>query len=70
MAKLVLKPKVQSASRTVSFRIGGELAREIDAVKALADERGLLFDTVDVVERALAAAVKAAREELAQPAPG
>jgi hypothetical protein len=68
MAKSVLKPKGQSSTKTVSFRIGVDLADEIDAVKADADARGLVFDTAAIVEKALASAVKVAREELGQPA--
>ena len=60
----ILKQKSADKTRTLSVRIPADLVSEIDAVKAAADSAGLVFDVADVVNKALAVAVKAARSEL------
>ncbi len=61
----LLKPKSSNKSKTLSVRVPSELANDIDDIKQLADELGLTFDVAEVVERALAQAVRAARVEIA-----
>jgi hypothetical protein len=60
----LLKQKASGKSRTISVRVPNDLAAELDDIKRIADERGLVLDVADVVERALASAVKSARAEL------
>ncbi|OIR19959.1 hypothetical protein GALL_08450 [mine drainage metagenome] len=61
----LLKPKSSNKSKTLSVRVPTELANEIDDIKQMADQRGLTFDVAEVVERALAQAVRSARAEIA-----
>lgn len=65
----ILKPRNQVKTRTLSVRVDADLLTQIDAVRAEAEAVGLIFDVADVCARALAAAVKAARAELAAAAP-
>ena len=60
----ILKPKSADKTRTFSVRIPADLVAEIDAIKTEADNAGLVFDTADIVHKALAIAVKSARSEL------
>lgn len=61
----ILKQKTQVKTRTLSVRVDADLLTQIDAVRAEAEAVGLIFDVADVCARALAAAAKAARAELA-----
>jgi hypothetical protein len=61
----LLKPKASNKSKTLSVRVPTELANDIDDIKHTADQRGLTFDVAEVVERALAQAVRSARAEIA-----
>ena len=61
----ILKPKAQDKTVTFSVRLPGELHQQIDAIRADAAARGLVFDAADVCAKALATAVKQARAELA-----
>lgn len=65
----ILKPKSQSKSRTFSVRLPASLLLEIEAVKREADARGLVFDVVEIAERAFVSACKSARAELSGAAP-
>jgi hypothetical protein len=65
----ILKEKTQVKTRTLSVRVDADLLTQIDAVRAEAEAVGLIFDVADVCARALAAAAKAARAELAAAAP-
>lgn len=60
----ILKPKTANKTRTLSVRLLSSIVDEIDAVKALADERGLLFDVSEIVEKAVSSAIKTAHAEL------
>lgn len=66
----ILKPKDQTKTRTISFRLPGDLLSEIDAIKAQAGAIGLAFDVSDVVHKALTSAVRQARQELGNTASG
>jgi len=61
----LLKPKASNKSKTLSVRVPTELANDIDDIKQTADQHGLSFDVAEVVERALAQAVRSARAEIA-----
>lgn len=65
----LLKPKIASKSKTISIRVPLILANELDEIKRHADELGLALDIADVVERALAQAVRIARNELTEHSP-
>jgi hypothetical protein len=60
----ILKPKDQTKTRTISFRLPADLLSEIDALKAQAGAVGLAFDVSDVVHKALTSAARQARQEL------
>lgn len=60
----ILKPKEQTKTRTISFRLPADLLSEIDALKAQAGAVGLAFDVSDVVHKALTSAARQARQEL------
>lgn len=67
----ILKPKSVTKTRTLSVRMPSLIVEEIEVLKALADERGLLFDVSEIVEKAVSSAIKTARAELeASPATG
>lgn len=61
----ILKPRNQFKTRTLSVRVDADLLTQIDSIRADADASGFEFDTADVCSRALSAAVKSARAELA-----
>ena len=61
----ILKPRTQVKTRTLSMRVDADLLTQIDAIRAEAEAAGFEFDTAEVCARALAAAVKSARAELA-----
>ncbi|OZB72199.1 MULTISPECIES: hypothetical protein [unclassified Thiomonas] len=61
----ILKQKANTQTRPLSVRIDVDLFAQIDAIKAEASAAGFEFDAADVCSKALAAAVKAARAELA-----
>ena len=61
----ILKQKPTTQTRTLSVRIDADLFTQINATRDEADAAGFDFDTAEVCTRALAAAVKAARTELA-----
>ncbi|OIQ93538.1 hypothetical protein GALL_244980 [mine drainage metagenome] len=61
----ILKPRNQVKTRILSVRVDADLLAQIDAIRAEAEACGFEFDTADVCARALAAAVKSARAELA-----
>ena len=63
----VLKPKTQDKTRTLSIRLPADLLTEIDAIRAEADQRGLLFDVTEIAAKSLSAALKQARQELNRP---
>jgi len=65
----ILKPRTQVKTRTLSMRVDADLLAQIDAIRADAEAAGLEFDTAEVCARALAAAIKSARAELAAAAP-
>ena len=65
----ILKPRNEVKTRTLSVRVDADLLTQIDAIRADAAAAGFEFDTAEVCARALAAAVKAARAELAAAAP-
>ena len=65
----ILKPRNQVKTRTLSVRVDADLLTQIDAIRADAEAAGFEFDTAEVCGRALAAAVKSARTELAAAAP-
>jgi len=60
----ILKPKDQTKTKTISVRIPGELAAQIEALRSEAETAGFVFDVADVVSKSLGAAVKTARAEL------
>ena len=61
----ILKQKISAKTRPFAVRIDVDLFTQIDAIKADADAAGFEFDVADVCSKALSAAVKAARGELA-----
>lgn len=61
----ILKQKAITKTRPLAVRIDVDLFTQIDAIKAEADAAGFEFDTADVCAKALSAAVKSARAELA-----
>ncbi|WP_288060990.1 hypothetical protein [Thiomonas sp.] len=65
----ILKQKTKVTTRTLSVRVDADLLTQIDAIRADAEAAGFEFDTAEVCARALAAAVKSARAELAAAAP-
>lgn len=65
----ILKPRNQAKTRTLSVRVDADLLTQIDAIRADAEAAGFEFDTAEVCARALAAAVKSARAELAAAVP-
>jgi hypothetical protein len=65
----ILKPRTQVKTRTLSVRVDADLLTQIDAIRADAEAAGFEFDTAEVCARALAAAIKSARTELAAAAP-
>jgi hypothetical protein len=65
----ILKPRNEVKTRTLSVRVDADLLTQIDAIRADAAAAGYEFDTAEVCARALAAAVKSARGELAAAAP-
>ena len=65
----LLKPKSASKTKTISVRVPLDLVTELDELKRDADALGLSLDIGDVVERALAQAIRAARGELAGVSP-
>ncbi len=60
----VLKPKATAKTKTFSVRLPTDLYTQIEQVKADAEAAGLVFDAVEVCEKALAVAVRTARQEL------
>lgn len=66
----ILKPKDQTKTRTISFRLPSDLLSEIDTIKVQAGAVGLAFDVSDVVHKALTSAVRQARQELCNTASG
>lgn len=65
----ILKPKTQVKTRTLSLRVDADLLAQIDALRIDAEAAGFVFDASDVCSRALGAAVKTARAELAAATP-
>ena len=61
----ILKQKISAKTRAIGIRIDVALAAQVDALKADAEAAGYTFDLSDVCAKALAAAVKAGRAELA-----
>lgn len=61
----ILKQKSYTKTRQVNVRIDADLATQIDALRADAAADGFDLDISDVCAKALAAAVKAGRAELA-----
>jgi len=60
----ILKQKTANKTRILSVRLPSSIVEEIEAVKKQADERGLLFDVSEIVEKAVSSAIKTARAEL------
>lgn len=65
----ILKQKTQVKTRMLSLRVDADLLAQIDALRSDAEACGFIFDASDVCARALAAAVKTARAELAAATP-
>lgn len=65
----ILKPKTTIKTVSRGFRLPADLAAELDALTTEAEAKGLVFDAREIVERALASAVRAARAELAVATP-
>ena len=61
----ILKPKAPSKTAAMSLRLPSELHQQLQALQDDADRAGFIFDASDVCVKALAAAVKSARAELA-----
>ncbi|SCC95099.1 conserved hypothetical protein [Thiomonas sp. X19] len=61
----ILKPKAPTKTAAMSLRLPTELHQQLQALQADADRAGFVFDASDVCVKALAAAVKSARAELA-----
>ncbi|MHB1668997.1 MAG: hypothetical protein ACYCSR_12230 [Thiomonas sp.] len=61
----ILKPKAPTKTAAMSLRLPAELHHQLQALQADADAAGLVFDASDVCVKALLAAVKSARSELA-----
>lgn len=60
----ILKHKTVNKTRTLSVRLPASMVDEIEAVKKQADQRGMIFDVSEIVEKALSSAIKTARAEL------
>lgn len=60
----ILKPKTIE-TKTLSFRLPASVIAEFEAVRAQADELGLVFELTEHVERAIASTVRLVRTELA-----
>lgn len=60
----ILKPKSVNKTRTFSVRLPASIVDEIETVKTLADERGLIFDVSEIVGKTLADAIRNAKKEL------
>ena len=67
MSILVNKSKAQTS--TLSVRIPGSLADDLDALRADAERAGYTLDVSSIVAAALTRAVRDARAELAAAAP-
>lgn len=61
----ILRPKAPAKTAAMSLRLPAELHQQLQALQADADTAGFIFDASDVCVKALAAAVKTARAELA-----
>uniref|UniRef100_E6PNK5 Uncharacterized protein n=1 Tax=mine drainage metagenome TaxID=410659 RepID=E6PNK5_9ZZZZ len=61
----VLKQKQTTKTTPLTVRIASELHAQVQALQRDADAAGFIFDLADLCEKALAAAVKSARAELA-----
>ncbi len=65
----ILKPKAAAKTANMSLRLPADLHAQVQALQADADRAGFVFDASDVCVKALAAAVKTARAELASTTP-
>lgn len=61
----ILKQKQTTKTTPLTVRIASELHAQVQALQRDADAAGFIFDPGDLCEKALAAAVKSARTELA-----
>lgn len=61
----ILVHKTKATTRTLSVRIPGTLAADLDSLKSDAEAAGFTLDTSSIVTAALAKAVKDARATLA-----
>ena len=61
----ILKPKAPTKTAAMSLRLPAELHQQLQALQADADRAGFIFDASDVCVKALTAAVRTARSELA-----
>lgn len=60
----ILKQKNESKTKLLTVRLPISLVEDLDSMKADAAAAGYIFDSSEVIERALASAIKAARAEL------
>lgn len=60
----ILKRKDETKTKTLSVRIDGALHAEVERLRKDAEAVNLVFDVAEVVEKALASAVRVARSEL------
>lgn len=62
----ILTPKAKTKTATVSVRIPASLAAELDALKVAAEAAGYSVDLTDVVQSAIAKAMKEAQALIAK----
>ncbi len=60
----ILKSKEKVKTKTLSVRIEATLHADLEKLKSDAEAKNMLFDVSEVVEKALAVAIRAARTEL------
>lgn len=65
----ILKPKAGNKSASFSVRIPQQLADDVRDVQKSAEAAGFVFDSAEIVAKALASAVRSARDELASASP-
>lgn len=62
---MLLKPKSDPKTKPLTIRLPGELASQLAELRVIAEQRGLILDVNDVCVKAIQAALKQARSELA-----
>lgn len=62
----ILTPKAKTKTSTISVRIPASLAAELEALKASAEAAGYSVDLTDVVQSAIAKAMKEAQALIAK----